>query len=259
MDSTRVFVSLTLARFDQFAADMRTKGLTAGQNFNTALFQGLKAADANVLIQLSSIKTRMTTFNTDAQNAGKNAGQSFNAALTQGLKAALANTQIQIAAIKAAMTFNASAQGNSAGVSFGAGVANGLYSMQSAVYAAGQALAIMANAGFNSISKPGSPSKLGMQSGGYYGEGIVAGVESWLSRAASAGEALAHAVAQPIVADSFMPQGGFGNSARVINNYFILTPEELERMQRQAEEGSDFANEWGFASGARLAGMSTRG
>jgi len=255
MESTRNFVSLTIARFTQFAADLRTHGLTAGTNFNLALTNGLKAADVNTQIQIANIKTKLTNFNNDARSAGLTSGQSFNTALTQGLRAAVANTQIQVAAIKSAMTFNASAQGNQAGVSFGAGVANGLYSMQDAVFAAGQALAIMANAGFNSISKPGSPSKLGIESGSLYGEGVVVGVENWIRKAFAAGTMLANSVAQPIGEPSRFGNMATAGRSTTVNNYFVLTPEELQRTMREASEGSDFARTFGFNSSAKLASI----
>lgn len=259
MASVDVHINLVNAKFDTFATDMQTSGSTAGQNYNMALTQGLRAADANAQIQLATIRGRMVTFVTEARTQGLAAGQTYNQGMTQGLRAAVANAQIQIAAIKTAMTFNAHGIGYTAGSSFGSGVAAGASAWVSPMYAIGQALAQALNAGFESISQPGSPSKLGIKQGGYYGEGVYVGVESWLARASMVGSMLANAVTSPMVADTdrfAASVAGGANRGTTVNNYFVVTPEELERMMKDSREGGEFARSFAFSSSAKMTAVS---
>lgn len=246
-----------------FVSQAGAFGTAAGNIFKVNLMAGLNAAQAEATNALSALTSRMRQFASEAGNAGQQAGSTFRSGIQSGMSASVSIVISAVNQMKSAMSFNAYSQGLTAGSSFGQGAVAGATAYIGAMNSAGVALANAVVAGFNSVSKPGSPSRTARKQGGQYGEGLYVGAMAWAEPIANAGRLLAGGLSAQTdaVFTASTRSGSAVNSmmaGNVTNIYNALSSEELQRLIANAERGGGFVDNVSRNARAGLSGVGVR-
>lgn len=131
------------------------------------------------------------------------------------------------------------AAGLNAGAAAGFGVANGLAMAEGAVSDAAARLISIVDSTMRRVGEIRSPSKLTARIGGYIGEGLEEGMRDSMPGVERAAAALMGIPAMDEL--RFNP----GAQAPIVNNYYALTPEDLQRVLEDSRDGGSFARQFG--------------
>lgn len=231
LTSVSTFVTNASTKLGSFATQAGAFGTSAGSQFSSNLGTFLNIARTNADSVASQIASRYQQLASQLGSAGSSGGSSFNSGISAGLHGAL-NTAYSIASsIRSALSFSLYSEGLSAGSSFGSGASAGASAYTGTLYSDGVALATALVSGFNSVSKPGSPSRTARKQGGNYGEGLYFGALGWSDKLSSVGATLANQLVQPIdaafSARSDQSLADIANTGGSTINIYALDSDEL--------------------------------